>query len=134
MTLADLRKRAPELKKKIAAVQKELQNLNVRAVEDTRWIELGNSMERFLARLNQSAEILDNSERQKVLRLIVKQITVGTETITIHHSIPVGTGSATENPPSYPLCTRGPMFSMRHWRPSRGLTTITATITISSGN
>ena len=33
MTLADLRKRAPELKKKIAAIQKEVQSLNMQAMD-----------------------------------------------------------------------------------------------------
>ena len=107
MTLADLRKRAPELKKKIAVIQKELQSLNMRAVEEDRWIELGNSIETFLHRLNQSVEKLSSAEQQKILRVLIKQISVGKETITVHHSIPVTAVSGIEKSESYPQCTRG---------------------------
>jgi len=104
LTLAELRQRAPELKKKIAALEKERQGLALRAVEDQRWIELNQSMEGFLARLNQTVGKLGNEERQKIVRLLVKQVDVGKETITIHHSIPVETPNTTppRKSPLYP--------------------------------
>jgi site-specific DNA recombinase len=108
LTLSDLRQRMPELKKKIAAQEKELQNLQMRAVEDQRWTELTNSLESFLDRLNQSAKTLSAAERQKILRLVVKQIDVGKEKITIHHCIPVIPESAMAKTSSYPACTRRP--------------------------
>ena len=77
-------------------------------MEEDRWTELGNSIETFLGRLNQSVEKLSSAERQKILRVLVKQITVGKETIIVHHSIPVTTVAGTEKSESYPLCTRGP--------------------------
>jgi hypothetical protein len=107
MTLVDLRKRSPEIKKKIGALEQEQQNLNLRAVEDQRWIELSNSMESFLGRLSETAQKMSALEKQKVLRTMVKQITVGKDTISIHHSIPVGAGLGSAKPASYPLCTRG---------------------------
>ena len=107
LTLDDLRKRLPELKKKIGALEKEQQNLHLRAVEDKRWIELSNTMETFLSRLNKTAQKMTCLEKQKVLRTIVKQITVGKDLITIHHSIPVGAPQRGTGPSSYPLCTRG---------------------------
>src|SRR6266516_8116008 len=108
MTLTDLRKRSPEIKKKIGALETEQQNLNLRAVEDKRWIELNNSLETFLGRLNETAQKMSPAEKQKVLRSIVKQITVGRDLITIHHSIPVGAGRGGAEASSYPLCTRWP--------------------------
>ncbi|MDO8684406.1 MAG: recombinase family protein [Armatimonadota bacterium] len=113
VTLADLRKRSPELKKKIGALEKEQQNLKVRAVEDKRWIELSNSMESFLSRLNETVEKMSAVEKQKVLRAVVKQITVGKERITIHHSIPVGAGCGSNESGSYPLCTRSQNSALR---------------------
>jgi site-specific DNA recombinase len=107
MTLADLRRRSPEIKKKIGALEKEQQNLSLRAVENKRWIELSNSMETFLGRLNETAQKMTPVEKQKVLRTMVKQITVGKDLITIHHSIPVGAGCQSAESSSYPLCTRG---------------------------
>jgi site-specific DNA recombinase len=107
MTLIDLRKRSPELKKRIGALEQEQKNLHLRAVEDKRWIELSNTMETFLSRLNETAQKMTCLEKQKVLRTIVRHITVGRELITIHHSIPVG-GMAQHaaKSSSYPLCTR----------------------------
>jgi site-specific DNA recombinase len=107
LALVDLRRRVPELKQKIGGLEKEQQNLQLRVVENKRWIELSNSMESFLVRLNESAKKMDALEKQKVVRAVVKQITVGNDVVTIHHSIPFGTASASGAPSSYPLCTRG---------------------------
>lgn len=92
LSLSDLRERAPALKKKIASLQNEHQNLKVRVLEDQKWLELNQSLECFVARLNQTAQTLCPAERQKIVRLLVKQIDVGQETITIHHSIPIEHG------------------------------------------
>ena len=107
IALADLRKRSPEIKKKLGALEQEQQNLKVRAVEDKRWIEVSNSMETFLGRLNETAQTMTPIERQKLLRLLVKQITVGKDLITVHHSIPTGATRRSAELVSYPLCTRG---------------------------
>ena len=113
LTLADLRRRVPELKQKIGGLEKEQQNLQLRAVENKRWIELSNSMESFLGRLNENAKKMDAVEKQKVVRTVVKQITVGNDVVTIHHSIPLGTACARDTPSSYPLCTRSHHRSLR---------------------
>jgi len=107
IALADLRKRSPEIKKKLGALEQEQQNLKVRAVEDRRWVEVSNSMETFLGRLNETAQTMPPVERQKLLRLLVKQITVGKDLITVHHSIPTGATGGSAELTSYPLCTRG---------------------------
>ncbi len=65
-------------------------------------------METFLNRLNQTAQRMTTLERQKMLRTLVRQITVGKDLITIQHSIPVGVASGKPESASYPLCTRGP--------------------------
>src|SRR5271165_5681122 len=60
-----------------------------------------------LGRLNQTAQTMTPVERQKLLRMLVKQITVGKDLITIHHSIPTGATRGSAELTSYPLCTRG---------------------------
>jgi site-specific DNA recombinase len=104
LSLSGLRERAPALKKKIAALENERANLNVRAIEDQRWRDINHSLDSFVARMNQTAQTLTNAERQKIVRLLVKQIDVGKDTITIHHSIPVeqgGTSPGTESSQLY---------------------------------
>src|SRR5439155_25360977 len=93
-------------KKRIGALEREQQSLSVRALEAQPWIEVNQSLDAFVARLNQTVEKLGQAERQKLVRLLVKQIDVGKETITIHHSIPIEQGHASENAPSYPLYQR----------------------------
>ena len=107
LPLAELRKRSPDLQKRIEALNQEQKNLHLRAVEDQRWNQLSNSMECFLKRLNENVGKMTVAEKQKVLRMLIKQITVGEELITIHHSIPLTASGGSPEPSSYPLCTRG---------------------------
>jgi site-specific DNA recombinase len=106
LPLAELRKRSPDLQKRIEALNQEQKNLHLRAVEDQRWNQLSNSMDCFLKRLNENVGKMTVAEKQKVLRMLIKQITVGEELITIHHSIPLTASGGSPEPSSYPLCTR----------------------------
>jgi site-specific DNA recombinase len=104
--LAELRRRAPELRRRQTAVEKELEGVALQALEHRRLVQLNASMEAFLAALQRSAKTLEVAERQKIVRLVIKQIIVNADTLTIEHSIPVSRGQ--ESPPStsYLLCTR----------------------------
>ena len=107
--LADLRSRAPELRRKQAAIEKELEGVALQALEKTRLTQLNASIENFLAALQQSAKTLEIVERQKIVRLVIKQIIVNGDTLTIHHSIPISRGSQqSQLSTSYLLCTRSP--------------------------
>jgi site-specific DNA recombinase len=63
-------------------------------------------MENFLAALRQSAKNLEVVERQKIVRLVIKQIIVNGDALTIQHSIPVLGSDDSQRRASYPLCTR----------------------------
>jgi len=106
LSLSELRERAPALKKKIAALENEGQNLGMRAIEDQRWQDINQSLDSFVARLNQTVQTLTNAERQKIVRLLVKQIDVGKDTVTIHHSIPVEQGRTSPGAESSQLYKR----------------------------
>ena len=86
-SLEQLRCRMPELRKQDQAVQTELQSLETAAGDQTKYLRLVETLADFHARLRARTETLDVAERQKVLRLLVKEILVGRETITIRHSI-----------------------------------------------
>ena len=105
LTLGDLRARMPELKKRIGSLETQLKAFYAQAIEDERWSEMKHSMKAFLEQLDQTAEKLDGGTRQKVLRLLVKQIVVGKERITIHHSIPASMSDGGRQTSSYPLRT-----------------------------
>jgi site-specific DNA recombinase len=63
--------------------------------------------------LRSAAETLSVIERQKIVRLLVKDVLVGEDTITIRHSIPIPSGSPQNggsddpNGQNYLLCKRG---------------------------
>ncbi|MGA7412221.1 MAG: recombinase family protein [Bryobacteraceae bacterium] len=86
-SLEQLRSRMPELRKQDQAIQAELQSLETAANDQTKYLRLVETLDDFHTRLRERAATLNVTERQKVLRLLVKDILVGRETITIQHSI-----------------------------------------------
>jgi len=89
LQIDELRKRLPELRKRGKAIQTEIQCLDASAGDRDRFLRVADNVESFLARLRTAADNMDVTDRQKVLRLIVKEILVGPDTIRIKHSIPV---------------------------------------------
>src|SRR5262249_13274660 len=113
MTLAQLRGRIPQLRKRQQGVQAELQSLAAAATDETRFLRLVETLADFRTRLHARAQTLDIRERQKILRLVANEIVVGRDTITIRHSIPV--------PDADPEPTGGPRPPPDPSRPKSGL-------------
>ena len=72
-------------------------------IKNKRFGEMATSMEDFLLCLRQSANQLNVKERQRILRLVVKEIIIGTDTITIKHSIPYSHSKKNDNHSCYLL-------------------------------
>ena len=89
VTLAQLRQRMPEVQKQSRAIAAELHALELAAVDDARYLQLAESLSGFRARLRVRADTLDVRERQQILRLVVKEVLVDGDTLTIRHSIPI---------------------------------------------
>jgi site-specific DNA recombinase len=89
VSLEQLRSRMPELRKKDQAIQAELQSLETASADQTKYLRLVETLSDFNARLRARATLLEVAERQKVLRLLVKEILVGRDTVTIRHSIQI---------------------------------------------
>ena len=106
LPLEQLRRRMPELKKRQTALRQELQTLEASLVDRERCLRLVGNLQDFLSRLRQSAQTLHVKDRQRILRLVVKEILVGPDTLTIEHSIPAS--SPSENP-------EGPSYVLRGW-------------------
>ena len=103
LSLEQLRRRTPELKKREAALRTELQTLEASVVDRERCLRLVGNLKEFLSRLHQSAQTLHVKDRQRVLRLVVKEILVGPDTLTIKHSIPASNPSGPSGEPNYVL-------------------------------
>lgn len=100
ITLEQLRQRMPELRKQEQAVRSEIDSLHLAAQDQSRYLRLVDSLSSFRARLQDNADLLDVMARRKIIRLLVKEIVVGTDSITIRHSIPLA--SSKPQPPSPP--------------------------------
>jgi site-specific DNA recombinase len=109
LKLDELRDRLPNLRKRSDALQSELRSLEAAYANQQTFFRLADNIENFLERLRCNADTLDVIERQKILRLVVKEILIHKETVKVRHSIPI-TGDAApsgpsgkENVPSYLL-------------------------------
>ena len=126
ITLEQLRQRMPELRKQEKAVRSELESLHMAATDKARYLRVVDSLSKFRARLKGNAERLDFVGRRKIIRLLVREILIGRDTITIRHSIPPTNSPSTPADPSSPsagsgrssdqryrLCTRGDHSALR---------------------
>jgi site-specific DNA recombinase len=110
--IEELRKRMPELRKREINLNSQLQGLDAKVLEQSHFLGLSMKVEDFLKCLRQSVETLSVLERQKVVRHIIKDVLVGSDKITIRHSIPItgtepGNTVAGTSKKSYQLGSRG---------------------------
>jgi site-specific DNA recombinase len=104
LSLDELRKRIEPLRKQHRAVQAELQAIETAVADQQRYIHLVESLAPFQTRLRSRAESMDIEERQRIVRLLVKEVVVGPESITIRHCLPM-----TLNPNPAPPAPSGPV-------------------------
>jgi site-specific DNA recombinase len=117
LSLEELRTRMPELRRREQTLQAELKSITEQTGDRAAYLRLTETLSSFLARLRSSAKTLNITERQRIVRLLVKEVLVGDDAIIIRHSIPISatppggtTPPAAEYPgnadkESYPLCT-----------------------------
>ena len=117
VSLDQLRERMPLLRQREQTPRHELHALVEQTRDRAAHLRLAETLSAFLTRLRAAAETLDILERQRIVRLLVKEVLVSDDTIVIRHCIPVPsgpspTGSVPDGPagevthrPSY-LCVR----------------------------
>ena len=88
LPLDELRRRMPELRAREQSMRAELQAILDQAADRMSFLRLAETLTAFLQRLHESAQSLEIADRQKIVRLLVKDILVDNDTITIRHSIP----------------------------------------------
>jgi site-specific DNA recombinase len=110
VSLEELRGRMPELRKKKSALRAQLEVLEAEALDRETYVALAENLEKFLRRLRDSAETFSIEERQRILRLLVKEVLVDPERIVIRHSIPA---RSRDSGGSYPLCGRSHLTAAR---------------------
>ena len=121
LSLDELRHRMPELRQREYATRAELQSIADQTTDRAAYLRLAETLTAFLTRLGSSAETLDIIERQRVVRLLVKEILVSDDRIIIRHSIPRPTGPSGGQDPSliggYPSPGLGKNYLLRSGSP-----------------
>ena len=92
MSIEQLRERMPALRQRQQALRVELQAIADQANDREAFLRLAETLTAFLDRLHGAADTLSITERQRIVRLVVKDVLIGDDTITIRHSIPVPQG------------------------------------------
>ena len=109
LSIEQLRGRMPALRQREQTLRAELQAIADQTNDRAAFLRLAETLTAFLARLRSAAETLSVTERQRIVRLLVKDVLVGEDTITIRHSIPIPSGppqNGGSQPagPNYLLC------------------------------
>jgi site-specific DNA recombinase len=88
ITIDELRARMPDLRAREVSLRGQLAAIDAQLTDREVYLQLADNLEGFLARLRDKADTALIEDRQRVLRLLVKDVLVGPEKITIRHRIP----------------------------------------------
>jgi len=125
VSLDELRTRMPELRARETSLRHQLDALDSQLADREIYLKLADNLQDFLTGLRDKATTATMPERQRVLRLLVKDVLVGPDKITIRHSIPIRssadsrtqnnreTDSEGETRPDYPLRWRSQDATLR---------------------
>jgi site-specific DNA recombinase len=117
LSLDELRERMPNLRRREQADNAELQAIVDQSADRAAYLRLAETLTTFLTRLRSSADVLDISERQRVVRLLVKDILVGDDKIIMRHSIPLRNGNDSPPAQSAPRVPNAESYLLRSWSP-----------------
>ena len=110
LSIEQLRERMPALRNRDQTLRTQLRAIADQLDDRAAFLRLAETLTAFLTRLRSTAETLDVAERQRIVRLLVKEVLVGENDITIRHSIPIPSNSppnstsSSASDPNYLLC------------------------------
>ena len=91
----------PGLRARETSLHSQLDALAAQITDRDAYLKLADDLEGFLARLRHNATTATLTEQQRVLRLIVKDVLIGPERITVRHCIPVGASVPRRDPENH---------------------------------
>jgi site-specific DNA recombinase len=118
LTIDELRARIPDLRAREAALRTQIDALDNQLADRQVYLKLADDLEGFLTGLRASADV---TQRQRVLRLLVKDVLIGPEKITIRHRIPVREHTPSTGPNGPALDTEGDHIASSPLRWGRGV-------------
>ncbi len=100
VTLDELRRRNAPLQTRQRSIQSELEALQTSELDRESQLALATTIQQFLRRMRQAAQSLSILERQRIVRLLVREVRIGKGSVTICHSIPLNDLPPTDSDPS----------------------------------
>ncbi len=107
LSLEQLRERMPPLRQREHVVRAELQAIADQAGDRAMFLRLAETLTAFLARLRDAADTLDVLERQRIVRLVGKEVLIGDDAIVIRHCIPIAAAPPPDDVPPPPRRSEG---------------------------
>jgi site-specific DNA recombinase len=89
ITIDELRARMPDLRARETNLRNQIDALDTQLADRQAYLTLANDLETFLAQLHHQADTTTTEERRRILRLLVKDVLIGPEKVTIRHRIPI---------------------------------------------
>jgi site-specific DNA recombinase len=89
LTIDELRTRMPELRARETGLGRQIDAIDAQLADRELYLKLAEDLEGFLTQLRANTQTAHVEERQRVLRLLVKDVLIGPEKITIRHRIPI---------------------------------------------
>jgi site-specific DNA recombinase len=96
ITIDELRARMPDLRARETNLRNQISAIDTQHADREHYLTLATDIEAFLTTLHHRADTATIQDRQRVLRLVVKDVLIGPENITVRHRIPVVRHSAHE--------------------------------------
>jgi len=112
VTLEELRARTPELRAREATLRAQLDALDAELHDAATYLKLTETLEAFHARLSANAANLTIKQHQQIVRLVVHEVLIGDDNVTIRHSIP----TPTDNQPPGSLLRWNSLIDAEHDR------------------
>lgn len=89
ITIDELRTRVPDLRARETNLRNQIQAIDTQTADQDAYLKLANDLEGFLTQLRTNAQTSTVEERRRVLRLLIKDVLIGPDKITIRHRIPI---------------------------------------------
>jgi site-specific DNA recombinase len=88
ITIDELRQRMPDLRARETNLRNQISALDAQHADREHYLTLATNVETFLANLHHRTNTATIEDRQRVLRLLVKDVLIGPDNVTIRHRIP----------------------------------------------
>jgi site-specific DNA recombinase len=96
ITIDELRARMPDLRARETNLRNQIQALDTQLADRQAYLTLAADLQGFLTQLRHNAETSTIDQRRRVLRLLVKDVLIGPDKITIQHRIPIREHTTTD--------------------------------------